>query len=166
MRVGELLYPLLMVSSNDASEALARTYGRRDFIKAMNDWVQSIGAYQTYFADPSGLSPSNVSTAKDMAIIASAIYRDHPEIFQISAEKTQTVRVHTWTNPTHFLNLSSYAGGKNGYTTEAGRTSVSIFSISTPGSDRKTPYAVIVLNSRDRDRDVLELLDFMLHSRS
>jgi D-alanyl-D-alanine carboxypeptidase len=166
LRVGELLYPLLMVSSNDASEAIARHYGRRDFIKAMNEWAQSVGAYQTYFIDPSGLSKYNVSTAKDLAIISRAIYKKYPEIFDITNQKTQTVRVHTWTNPTHFLNLSAYAGGKNGFTNEAGRTSISIFSIGEEGDDRKKSYAVIVLGSNDRDRDIMNLLNFMINSRT
>jgi D-alanyl-D-alanine carboxypeptidase (penicillin-binding protein 5/6) len=159
LRVAELLYPLLMVSSNDAAEALAQDYGRKEFVRAMNDWVQSIGAYQTYFADPSGLSPYNVSTVNDLSIIVREIYGKYPEIFDITGRKTETVRVHTWTNPTHFLNLSSYKGGKNGYTTEAGRTSVAIFDL------EESPHAIIVLKSANRDRDILELLDFVVHSR-
>jgi len=62
-RAADLLYPLLMVSSNDAAEAFARTAGRTQFLRDMNDFTQSIGAYRTHFSDPSGLSPDNVSTA-------------------------------------------------------------------------------------------------------
>jgi D-alanyl-D-alanine carboxypeptidase len=48
-----------MVSSNDSAEALAQSYGRKEFIKEMNNFVNKIGAYKTYFVDPSGLSPKN-----------------------------------------------------------------------------------------------------------
>ena len=155
--IEELLYPLLMVSSNDAAEALARSYwnGRNNFIKEMNTWVNSIGAYRTYFRDPSGLSSQNLSTAKDISIITKWILENDPEIFEITAMKTKIVRTHTWTNPTLFLNLSTYMGGKNGYTPEANRTGLSIFKL---GKNKKV-FAVILLGSSRRNNDTLDLLD-------
>jgi D-alanyl-D-alanine carboxypeptidase len=158
LRVRELLYPLLMVSSNDAAEALAGSYskGRQSFIKEMNKFSSSIGAYKTYFTDPSGLSSQNLSTAKDLLIITKWIVDNNPEIFNITLSKNHTVRFHTWTNPTHLLNLSAYIGGKNGYTVEANRTSISLFSL---GKDKKQIIAVIVLGSSRRDSDVLDLLE-------
>lgn len=157
-RVGEtfkaedLYYPLLMVSSNDAAEAFARSYGRQKFVQAMNSFVQSIGAYRTNFRDPSGLSPDNLSTANDMVIIFSWIQKNHPEIVEITKLKTKTSRVHTWTNPAHFLSWSNYLGGKNGYTEEAKQTGVAMFNMD------KTPYIVVVLGSSSRDHDILKLL--------
>lgn len=155
LRVSELLYPLLMVSSNDSSEVLARAYGRKEFLKEMNTWANSIGAYRTYFNDPSGLSPLNVSTSRDLSIITKWIYENEPEIFDITLLKAKTVRTHTWTNPTHFLNLNSYAGGKNGYTPEADRTSVSLFEL----GKQKRLYGVMLLGSSARDSDILDLLE-------
>lgn len=156
LRASELLYPLLIVSSNDAAEALAMAYpgGRKEFIKEMNDWVNSIGAYRTYFRDPSGLSPQNVSTAKDLLTITKWILSHDPEIFDITLIRSKTIRTHTWTNATHFLNLSSYFGGKNGYTPEASLTSVSLFKLGR--YNRK--YAVVLLGSTSRDNDTLDLL--------
>lgn len=150
----DLYYPLLMVSSNDAAEAFAQFYGRTKFIQAMNDFAQSIGAYRTSFADPSGLSPHNVSSANDLVIILKWIENNDPGIMEITKLKTKTVRSHTWVNPTHFLNWSNYAGGKNGYTPEADRTGAALFSMDH-GKDK---YAVIVLGSSARDADVVKLL--------
>mgnify|MGYP002345793555 CR=1 FL=1 len=157
LRVGELMYPMLMVSSNDSAEAVAQAYdpGRDKFIKEMNIWVNSIGAYRTYFKDASGLSPQNVSTAQDLSIIIQWVLKNDPEILDITLLKSKTIRTHTWTNPTHFLNLTSYIGGKNGYTPEADRTSVSLFKI---GKYKRT-YGVILLGSSQRDSDTLDLLD-------
>mgnify|MGYP001569422809 CR=1 FL=1 len=155
LRVSELLYPLLMVSSNDTSEVLARAHGRKDFLKEMNSWASSIGAYRTYFADPSGLSSQNVSTARDLSIITQWILKNEPEIFKLTLEKAKTVRTHTWTNPTHFLNLNSYIGGKNGYTPEADRTSVALFEL----GKQKRLYGVMLLSSAARDSDILDLLE-------
>lgn len=175
--VSDLLYPLLMVSSNDAAEALAQSYGRRAFIMKMNDWANNAGAYHTYFADPSGLSPLNISTAHDVARILATVARDHADLLDVTLTKTKSTRLHTWVNPTHFLNMSTYLGGKNGYTDEAGRTGAGIFtavsSASAPAASRSAGnigtesisahsrrFVIVVLGSRDRDRDMLELLHF------
>ncbi len=153
-RAKDLYYPLLMVSSNDAAEALARSYGREQFIQAMNDFMQFIGAYRTYFADPSGLSPDNESTASDLATILEWIRNNDPEILEITRLTSKSLRSHTWVNPTHFLNWSNYMGGKNGYIPEADRTSAGLFVVG-PSKDL---YAVIVLGSSERDADVAKIL--------
>ena len=157
IKTSELLYPLLMVSSNDSAEALASSYvgGRKAFIKEMNSFVNDIGAYRTYFDDPSGLSPFNVSSAKDLSIITKWILENDPDVFDITLIKSKTVKFHTWVNPTHFLNLSSYAGGKNGYTPEANRTSVALFKI---GKQQRL-YGIMLLDSSSRDSDLLDLLE-------
>jgi D-alanyl-D-alanine carboxypeptidase len=150
----DLLYPLLMVSSNDAAEAYAQYYGRTKFIQAMNDFTQSIGAYRTSFADPSGLDPENVSTANDMALILDWIRKNDPAIISVTALKEKTERSHTWMNPTNFLSWSYYIGGKNGYLPEAKDTGALLFTL---GPD-KDIYAVVVLGSDNRDADVIKLL--------
>ncbi len=157
IKTSELVYPLLMVSSNDAAEALANSYvgGRKAFMKEMNMFVNEIGAYRTYFDDPSGLSPFNVSSAKDLSIITKWILDNDPELFDITLQKSKTIRSHTWVNPTHFLNLASYAGGKNGYTPEANRTSVALFKI---GKQQRL-YGIMLLDSSNRDSDLLDLLE-------
>jgi D-alanyl-D-alanine carboxypeptidase len=151
---GDLLYPLLMVSSNDAAEAIAEDYGRKEFVNEMNKFAQSIGAYRTYFSDPSGLSQKNVSTANDLAIILEWIYENDPYILEVTRLKSKTVRSHTWINPTHFLSWSYYRGGKNGYTPEANRTAATLFAI----GPRENLYSVIILGSDSRDADTIKLL--------
>ncbi len=151
----DLIYPLMMVSSNDAAEAYARVFGRRAFVKMMNDFAQSIGAYRTYFVDPSGLSKANISTATDLAIIIDWIRENDPSLLAVTTLKSKTIRNHTWVNPAHFLSWSYYIGGKNGYTDEAGRTSASLFKL---GYDKEI-YAVVVLGSDNRDADVVRLIN-------
>ena len=146
----DLLYPLLLVSSNDASEALAISYGRIGFIKAMNDFVQEIGAYHTYFADPSGISPQNVSNAHDLALIVEWIYKHDPEILKITANKSISIRGHVWTNPSHYINNASYIGGKNGYTPEAKLTTIAVMNLSR----ENIPHAIVLLGGVNRDNDI------------
>lgn len=154
-KAGDLYYPLLMVSSNDAAEALAGAFGRPAFIAAMNSFAASIGAYRTSFADPSGLSPLDQTTPDDMAIVLDWLRKNDPGILAVTAMKSVTINGHIWINPTHFLSWSYYLGGKNGYTDQARMTGASLFK---PGSAGDT-YAIVVLGSSDRDGDEARLLD-------
>ncbi|MDR3558422.1 MAG: hypothetical protein P4L61_02725 [Candidatus Pacebacteria bacterium] len=162
----ELLYPLFLVSSNDSAEALAQGYeadptkSRKDFIRAMDDWVHSIGAYHTDFYDPSGLSSLTVSTARDQMAILEWIHKNDPALLAITQLRSATVRLHTWTNSTHFMNLSNYVGGKDGFIPEAGQTADSLFSAggNTTASSSPARYLIVVLGSQNRDNDVLFLL--------
>ena len=46
------------------------------FVQEMRTTAEALGATRTQFADPYGLSPSNVSTARDVALIGSTVFRD------------------------------------------------------------------------------------------
>lgn len=69
----DLLYALLMNSANDASVAVAEHIaGSADgFVKLMNDKAKDLGANDTHFTNPHGLSEvGHYSSARDMAVIA------------------------------------------------------------------------------------------------
>src|SRR4249919_3556787 len=57
----------LMASENRAAAALARTYpgGVQAFVKAMNEKAAELGMSDSQFIEPTGLSPSNVSSPRD-----------------------------------------------------------------------------------------------------
>lgn len=57
LTIEELLYGLLLPSGNDAAEALAEGVGegRTSFIISMNDKARSLGLFDTYFFNPTGL---------------------------------------------------------------------------------------------------------------
>jgi D-alanyl-D-alanine carboxypeptidase (penicillin-binding protein 5/6) len=88
-RLQDLLYGAMLVSGNDASVAIADHVGRailarekkrgdptKRFVQEMQAAAASLGAQHTKFADPYGLSPQNVSTARDVGLIAAAVFRD------------------------------------------------------------------------------------------
>src|SRR3989344_7894457 len=62
----ELLWPLLLSSSNDAAYAIARSIGEKHFVSLMNEKALSLGLEHTSFVEPPGLSPKNSSTAVDL----------------------------------------------------------------------------------------------------
>lgn len=158
--VRDLLHALLMQSANDAAEALALSYGRPEFIKRMNQKARFLDADVSTFTDPSGLSNKNVSSAADLLKITRYMAAEKPELLEITRKKTYKTKNHTWINPTKFLALGEYRGGKIGFTTEAGRTAVSLFELEPLPLVKRT-IAVVLLKSNARDKDILSILDYI-----
>ena len=52
IKVSDLVYPLLLESSNDAAEIIAEDSGRDLFIKKMNEKAKSLNLLNTSFLDP------------------------------------------------------------------------------------------------------------------
>jgi serine-type D-Ala-D-Ala endopeptidase (penicillin-binding protein 7) len=71
---GELLHLALMSSENRAAHALGRNYpgGMPAFVAAMNRRASELGMSDTRFADPTGLSSGNQSSARDLAVLVRA----------------------------------------------------------------------------------------------
>ena len=68
---GELLHLALMSSENRAAHALGRNYpgGVPAFVATMNRKASELGMTDTRFADPTGLSSANQSSARDLAVL-------------------------------------------------------------------------------------------------
>ncbi|MDO8510004.1 MAG: hypothetical protein Q7S15_00025, partial [bacterium] len=158
--IKNLLYPLLLESSNDAAEAIAEHYGRKPFVNALNDKVRAIGLKSTFFADPSGLLPSNVSTAFDLFTFAEYLFKNKPFLFETTLRKEEEAAGHLWRNASKFLRDPSYRGGKNGYTDEAGYTLISIFDLPLAEFDNRS-IAIILLGSKNNEDDVRKVITFL-----
>jgi D-alanyl-D-alanine endopeptidase (penicillin-binding protein 7) len=77
MSRGDLMHLALIASENRAAAALSREYpgGRDAFVAAMNRKADTLGMKDTEFHDGTGLSRSNLSTARDLARMVDAAYR-------------------------------------------------------------------------------------------
>lgn len=165
LRLGEkilatdLLYPLLMESSNDAAEVFAENYGKEEFVKLMNKKAAELGMINTSFDEPSGLSENNVSSAADLQKLVQYITKEHPEIWDISRVRQYSIAKHTWGNGSSISRKSSFIGGKNGFTYEAFSTTASVFELDIEGGKRH--IAVTLLKSNARENDVDSLLRFV-----
>jgi D-alanyl-D-alanine endopeptidase (penicillin-binding protein 7) len=75
---GELLHLALMASENRAAHALGRTFpsGLESFVLQMNLKAQQLGMADTHYAEPTGLSSKNQSSAKDLATLVSYAAKD------------------------------------------------------------------------------------------
>ena len=75
--VEQLLYAMLVNSANDAAMVLAYAAGGsvEAFVDKMNEKANTLGAYKTYYANPTGMhNDAMVTTVADTAIIAKYAY--------------------------------------------------------------------------------------------
>jgi serine-type D-Ala-D-Ala endopeptidase (penicillin-binding protein 7) len=122
-----MLHIALMSSENRAAFALSRDYpgGRPGFVRAMNRTAKRLHMTRSHFVDPTGLSPHNVSTARDLTRLARAAYR-YPTIRDYATSHQKLVLggdgplMYHNTDPLVYRASWRVALQKTGFTNEAG----------------------------------------------
>jgi D-alanyl-D-alanine endopeptidase (penicillin-binding protein 7) len=124
----QLLHLALMSSENRAANALGRHYpgGLQRFVQAMNGTARVLGMRDSQFAEPTGLSSRNQSSARDLATLVRAAYQ-HPIIRELSTSPEYEVEVGS--RPVQFRTTNALVKNpvweiglqKTGYISEAGR---------------------------------------------
>lgn len=122
--VDELLHGVIVQSGNDAAIALAEAIAGSEqaFVERMNKEAARLGMKNTRFATATGLpAPQQVSTASDLALLASAIIRDFPEYYPLYSIKEYRYNNITQPNRNRLLWSDPYVDGmKTGNTDTAG----------------------------------------------
>ena len=122
--VRDAVMGLVTRSANDAAIVLAEALGgsEESFAQQMTAKARQLGMSSTVFRNASGL-PNNeqVTTARDMAKLASALLRDFPHYYPVFSVQSYPYRGRSLEN--HNRMLASYAGAdglKTGYTNASG----------------------------------------------
>lgn len=125
------LQAALMSSDNRAAHMLARTYpgGVKAFVKAMNEKAAELGMTSSRFTDPTGLSNENISTARDLGLLAAAA---HGYAVIRKASTTPTALLNAGISKLRLQTTNRLIGDprwnvglqKTGFTTAAGRCMV------------------------------------------
>ena len=146
----EMLQLALMSSENRAASALGRFYpgGLTAAVAAMNAKAKALGMTNTHYVDTSGLSPENVSTARDLAVLVQTAQR-YPLIREYSTQPDQYVQIPATGQTLHFNNSNALvkSGGwdislqKTGFIREAGRCVVMLAQIA------QRPVVLVLLDS-------------------
>ncbi len=160
LNIKTLLYPLLLVSSNDAGEIIAQQRGRSNFIKKMNNLAKQNGLYNTKFKDPTGLSEGNISTGRDLFKMMRVIRNTYPQIVNISELNLIQTKGYTWRNINKAANLPEFEGGKTGYTNAARQTSIGYYQIKL-ANDQTKNIAIVILQSDAREKDTKNILNYL-----
>lgn len=120
----QALHALIMRSANDVAVAISETLGgdEASFVKQMNQAAARLGMLHTHFYNPHGLpAEQQVTTARDMGLLAQALLRDFPEEAPLYAQTQATIQ--KITIGTHNALLTGFPGGdgiKTGYTCASG----------------------------------------------
>ena len=125
---GELLHLALMSSENRAAHALGRTYpgGLPTFVSLMNAKAKLLGMNDTNYAEPTGLSSRNQSSAQDLATLVNAAHGD-PLLRELTTSTGYQVavgkRTLQYNNTNRLVRNPDWEIGlqKTGYITEAGQ---------------------------------------------
>lgn len=165
MTLEQLLYGMLMISGNDAADAIARAVGGTvpHFVAMMNSEAAQLHLANTHYANPHGLpDPDHYTSAYDLSVIARTAFAI-PEIAKITDTRTLSmpgndrIRHRFLINHNRLLgHFPGALGGKTGYTIKAGKCFV--------GSARRNGRYVIetILNDPLMWRDAARLLDYGL----
>jgi D-alanyl-D-alanine carboxypeptidase (penicillin-binding protein 5/6) len=158
--VRDLLYALLLDSSNEAAVALAEHVSGDvgDFVRRMNRMVRDLGTSDTRFTNPHGLDQTgHASTAADLAVIGQRVLAT-PRLATIVASPAASISVNGSTRAVENRNvlLESYIGAvgiKTGRTLGAGEVLVA--------AARRGPHGLIAVAMRSADAaaDARRLLD-------
>lgn len=128
MTVENLIYAALVGSANNAVESLVRVsgYSRDVFIQKMNALVEKWGAENTYFLEPTGLSPQNVSSCRDYAIITKEAFKEKliekvSKTAEYDFDTINTKKHHHLKNTNNLVKATNYEviGSKTGFLNEA-----------------------------------------------
>ncbi len=160
IKIGDLYYPLLLESSNDASEIFAENFGRESFLSKMNLQAEKIKMSSTHFDDPSGLSSANTSSAEDIFKLTGYVYQNKPNILKITTKKSYKNQKHAWYSNNQFLREKGYIGGKSGTSPFAKQAVVSTFNLPL-GENINRPIGIVLLQSTDRYSDVKTILKYL-----
>lgn len=122
--LGDALRALIMRSANDLAIAIAETIGgdEASFVKTMNQTAAQLGMLHTHFINPNGLpAEQQVTTPRDMALLAQALVREFPEHGTMFSDTQVTIAKVSIS--THNALLGSFQGAdgiKTGYTCASG----------------------------------------------
>jgi len=160
VKVSDLLYPLLLESSNDAAEILAEHFDRTSFLNKMNQTAAKVKMTKTFYDDPSGLSAKNQSTVADLFKLTGYIKQNSKELLAITKNRSYKTKTHTWFSNNQFLMSPGYSGGKSGFTDPARQTVISTFDLPL-GKGVTRPIGIVLLRSKDRQKDVSNIVRYL-----
>lgn len=149
-----LMEGVAIASANDAATALAEHLGGDEmtFVGWMNDKAQELGLAGTHFANPHGLpDPTQRSTARDLAELATRLLRDHPMSRPLLGGQTFVFNGRVYAR---HIPLFNDPGGvqalKTGFTNEAG------YNLAVSAWRNGQQFMMIVLGSRSRAQSFLD----------
>lgn len=157
----DLLRGIIVQSGNDASIAVAEYFAGSEsaFAGWMNQYAQEFGMTSTHFENATGWpAEGHLTTARDLAILAKRIIKDHPDHYGLYAEKYFEYNDIRQPNRNKLLwRDPSVDGLKTGHTEEAG------YCLAASAKRDNTRLIAVVMGTRSdeaRARETQKLLGY------
>jgi D-alanyl-D-alanine carboxypeptidase len=158
--VRDMILGVVTKSANDAAAVLAETLGGSEpaFAVMMTQKAQQLGMTRTHYANASGLpDPEQLTTARDIARLALALYHDFPREYRYFAVKQFDFQGEIVNGHDHMLDWYPGADGiKTGFTVASG------YNLATSAVQNGRRLIGVVLGGRSvrsRDESMGQLLD-------
>jgi D-alanyl-D-alanine carboxypeptidase len=153
--VRDAINAAIVASGNDAAVALAEKIAETEdaFATRMTGMAQDLGMTRSVFQNASGLpAPGQVTTARDLAMLARAFLRDFPEHYVLFSQRSVTIGKRSRGTVNSILNAYDGADGmKTGFTCASGYNLVA-------SAERDGRRLIgIVLGSRNGGQRTLEM---------
>jgi D-alanyl-D-alanine endopeptidase (penicillin-binding protein 7) len=175
VKISDLFKTSLIASDNGATLALVHATGlsEEEFVEKMNKQAEKLGLSQTKFIDPIGLSDKNVSTAREVALLAkAALAREEirqateskEHIFSTLNGKEKKIESTDYLLFDSAKNSFQVMGGKTGYTDKAGYCFVGRFK-----DESGREVISVILNSsgkNERFRESKSLVNWVFQNYS
>lgn len=156
---------LITKSANDAAVVVAEYLAGSEeaFARQMTLKARALGMNSTIFKNASGLpNPAQITTARDLAKLSQALYRDFPKEYKLFATQSFTHRGVAHRNHNHLLGkVPGVDGIKTGLTNASG---FNLAASAVRYDHESKPHRLITVvlggpNRHWRDRRVTELLE-------
>ncbi|HSR73133.1 MAG TPA: D-alanyl-D-alanine carboxypeptidase family protein, partial [Kiloniellales bacterium] len=160
IRVEDAILALVTKSANDIAVVIAESLDETEsqFARTMTRKARALGMANTTFRNASGLpNRGQLSSARDMAILARALIREFPQYYDYFSTRNFTYKGRKYRN--HNRLLGHYAGTdgiKTGYTRASG---FNLAASVVRGGRRLIAVVFGGKTSRSRDRHIMSLLD-------
>ncbi|WP_421932287.1 D-alanyl-D-alanine carboxypeptidase [Phenylobacterium sp.] len=145
LTVAEAMDVMVVKSANDVATALGETIAgsEREFGRRMTERAEALGMTHTHFVNASGLPDArHVSSARDLAILARAFLRDHPQDYRLFDQEQTVFQGRTIQGHNALLRRPGIDGFKTGYTNAAG------YNLLTSGVRNGRRVIAVVLGGR------------------
>ena len=160
IQVKQVINALIVKSANDCAVVLAEALGGTEsqFAQKMTAKAKKLGMKNTTFKNASGLpNAQQKTTARDMSLLAAAMYRDFPQYYKLFSQKSFSYNGRTMYTHNHILKKFKGADGmKTGYTRAAG------FNIVTSAQRKGNRVIAVTMGHKtlnERDKKVMSMME-------
>lgn len=157
MKVKDLLYALMLKSSNDAAYVLAEHVGGSvdGFAEMMNNKAKEIGCKNTHFVNPNGIDNKNhYTTAYDMYLITNYVMKNETFAkivstyqYTLPATNKHSASDRIMKNTNNFVNPNSEYYDKKVKGVKTGTTDLAGNCLITDSADNRLEFITVVLGA-------------------